>query len=184
MTFTTLAIGMIVAGAATKGISDWRQGGAAMRAGEAQQDVAEDAANLSEWNARVAEAQSKDALVRGAEQESKFRTQVRDLVGKQRTGYAAGGIDVGYGSAVDVQADAAFLGELDAKTIKVNAMREAWGYTVQAEDLKRQAGIQRKEGEMALEEGRTRRGAARWNAVGGLVGAGGDLLVRKYGLSD
>lgn len=181
---TALAIGTIVAGAALKAKSQVSEGAAAYRAGEAQQQVAESQAGLADYNAQVADLQARDAVERGAEEESRFRIGVRDLVGKQRTGFAASGIDVGYGSAVDVQADTAFLGELDARTIRTNAMREAWGYQVQGEDLRRRAVIARMEGQQALEEGRQRRSAARWGAVGTLVGAGGDLLMRRYGMDD
>lgn len=182
--FTSLAIGMIVAGAATKAVGDWRSGGAAMRAGEGRAEVAEDEAQIAEFNAAVADLQAKDAIERGAEEESRFRSGVRDLVGKQRTGYASAGIDVGYGSAVDVQADAAFLGELDARTIRTNAMREAWGYQVQGSDLRRRAEIARKEGVQALEAGRAARSAARIGAIGGLIGAGGSLYAQHLGMAD
>ena len=181
---TALVIGTMIAGAAMKAKSQWSEGNAAMKAGEGQRDVAESQASLSDYNAQVADLQAKDALERGAEEESRFRIGVRDLVGKQRTGFAASGIDVGYGSAVDVQADTAFLGELDARTIRTNAMREAWGFNVQGEDLRRRAVISRMEGQQALEEGKARRSAGRWGAVTSLVGAGGDLMLRKYGMSD
>jgi len=184
VTFTTLAIGMAIAGAATEAVGQWQAGGAAMRAGEGQQRVAESQAELADYNAQVADLQAKDAIERGAEQESRFRTQVRDLVAKQRTGFAAGSIDVNYGSAAAVQADATMLGELDARTIRTNAIREAWGFQVQGEDLRRRAQIAHLEGRMALEEGRQRRSAARLGAVTSLIGAGGDLMLRRYGMSD
>src|SRR3989304_3955374 len=64
------------------------------------------------------------------------------------------------GAAADVQADAAFQGELDALTIRTNAAREAWGYQVQAEDLRTRATIAREEGVMLEAAGRERRTSA------------------------
>src|SRR5688572_19118326 len=86
-----------------------RQGEAEERAGLAVQRSAESQAQLAEYNAAVAELQAADAEKRGALDANKFRSRTRVLIGEQRAGIAAGNIDVGYGSAVDVQADAAFL---------------------------------------------------------------------------
>jgi hypothetical protein len=76
------------------------------------------------------------------------------MVGTQRAGFAAGNIDVGSGSAVDVQADTAFMGELDALQIRTNAAREAWGYSVEADDMRKRAVIARKTGVMVAATGR------------------------------
>jgi len=71
--------------------------------------------------AEIADLQAKDAIERGALDEQRFRQSIRATIGAQRAGFAGANIDVGYGSAVDVQADAAFLGELDALTLRNNA---------------------------------------------------------------
>jgi hypothetical protein len=84
----------------------------------AEKEAADSQADLADYNAAVAELQAKDAETRGAEEANRFRKSVNVMVGAQRAGFAAGNIDVGFGSAVDVQADAAFLGELDALTIQ------------------------------------------------------------------
>src|SRR5262245_18753530 len=117
-TLATIALVTAAAGTATSVTGQIKAGNAAKRAGKAQQDAAEDEAQLAEYNAGVAKLQAQDALARGAEAESKQRASVRMLIGSQRAGYAASNIDAGYGSAADVQADAAFLGELDALTIR------------------------------------------------------------------
>ena len=178
--FTTLAIlGGISLG--MQAIGQIRAGQAAGRAGEAQRAAAESGAELQEYNAQVAELQAKDALERGAEQESGFRMQVRGAVGAQRAGFAAGNIDVSSGSAVDVQADAAFLGELDALTIRTNAAREAWGFKVQASDLRQRAQIARREGVYLEAAGRTQAQAAYLGAAGTLLGGGASLYQARYG---
>ena len=174
---------LILGGAslAMQAAGQWKAGGAEKKAGEAAQRAAEKQADLSEYNAAVAELQAKDALTRGDLEAGRFRARTRALVGEQRVGIAAGNIDVGYGSAVDVQADATFLGELDALTVRTNAAREAWGYRVEATDLEMQADIQRAEGANMAAAGRQRQSAARWQSIGTVVGGTTSLLERKYG---
>lgn len=180
---STVALVTALAGAGTQAYGQWRQGRAAREQGEAGRAAAESQAALADYNAAVADLQARDALERGMEEEGRFRSRVRVLVGSQRAGFAAGNIDVGYGSAVDVQEDAAFLGELDALTIRTNAGREAWGYKVEAEDLRQRADIARREGVTLERAGRAAQTAARIGAVGGLLGTGASILERRYGFN-
>jgi hypothetical protein len=181
MVATSILIGIMVAQAAVGVYGAYKSGKAAKKAGEAGADVAEDQAQLAEYNAQVADLQAKDAVARAAEEESNFRSGVRGMIGAQRAGFAAGNIDVAYGSAVDVQADAAYLGELDALTVKTNGVREAWGFQVQGEDLRRRAAIARKEGGQLIKEGEARQTAARWEMASTLLGTAGSLASMKYG---
>ncbi len=178
---TALALTLAGAGAATKAVGQWKAGSADKAAGEAQQRAANDEAALSDWNAQVVDLQAKDAVERGRLEENRFRQNVNLLIGSQRAGFAAGNVDVGFGSAVDVQAESAHQGELDALTIRTNAAREAWGFNVQAEDLRRRAEITRKEGVNAAAAGRARQSADRWGAVGTIAATGASLLEAKYG---
>lgn len=180
-TMTVLALTLAAVGTATSAYGQIRAGRAAKKAGEAQRDAAESQAELAEYNAAVAELQAQDAIDRGAEDEQRFRSQVRLLIGEQRAGQAASNVDVGFGSTVDVQADAAFLGELDALQLRNNAAREAWGYTVTAEDYRRRATIARKEGTYLEAAGRQQQTTANWGAAGTILGAGSSLLMDKYG---
>lgn len=178
--FTTLAILGGVA-AVGKAYGSIKAGDAAARAGVAERESAESAAGLFDYNAAVADLQASDAIARGAEEENRFRAGVRGIVGAQRAGFAAGNVDVGFGSALDVQADAAYLGELDALTIRTNAAREAWGYKVEAEDLRRRGQITRKEGKNAELAGREQRLQSRIGAASTILGTAGSLVGQKYG---
>lgn len=169
------------AGATVQAVSAIKAGNAAKKAGVAQQAASESEAQVSDYNASVADLQALDATQRGAEEESRFRTSVRGIIGQQRAGQAASGVDVGFGSAVDVQADAAMLGELDALTIRNNAAREAWGYQVQAADLRKRAAITRKEGVNQAAAGVEQQKASRYAAAGSLIGTGASLVQAKYG---
>jgi len=179
--FTAIAIGLMVGGAIMKANAQRKAGNAAKAEGEAQQRSAEAQAQISDYNAAVADVQARDATERGELDAQKFRTRTRVLIGEQRAGFAAGNVDVGFGSAVDVQADAAFQGELDALQVRTNAAREAWGYRVEAEDTRKQAEIQRTEGGQALAAGKERQKASRWDMAGTVVGAGASLYEAKYG---
>jgi hypothetical protein len=181
--FTALAIGLLVAGTATKVAGQVKAGNAAERAGEAEQQAKEAEGQLADYNASVAQLQAQDAVARGAQEESRFRSGVRGLAGSQKAGFAAGNVDVGFGSAVDVQADTAFLGELDALTIRTNAAREAWGYKVQAEDLTRRGQIARMEGAQAREAGKAAKSGSRWATAGSILeGASGAVSIgQRYG---
>lgn len=180
--FTTLALlGLSAATTAMSAASSIKAGNAAGRAGTAQRRAAEESAGLADFNANIAELQGKDAVERGAIEESRFRSNVKVLIGGQRADLAANNVDVGFGSAADVQGDAAHLGELDALQIRTNAAREAWGYQVQAVDLRKRAEIQRKEGVMLEAAGQEAKGASRWQAVGTIAGGATSLVEARYG---
>jgi hypothetical protein len=70
------------------------------------------------------EIQATDAIARGIQSESQQRSRVSRLIGEQRVALAASGVSVDAGTAGDIQADTAALGELDALTIRANTERE------------------------------------------------------------
>jgi hypothetical protein len=172
---------LIVAGvgAGISAIKTWKAGTQAKKAGEAQQRAAESSAGLTDLNAHIADLQAQDALDRGAVDESRLRTGIRRMVGTQRTGFAASNVVVDHGSAQDVQADTAYLGELDVMQARTNASREAWGYQMQAVDLRRRAEITRQEGANAAEAGRQAQKSARWGAVAGAAMTGASLVAQS-----
>lgn len=107
--------------------------GGMMGAQNARQQGAFQAA-MAEQNAAYKEAAAQDAEKRGAVEADRYRRQVGQLIGSQRTGFAANGIDVNSGTASEIQDDTAAFGEFDALTIANNAAREAWGYRVGAQN--------------------------------------------------
>jgi hypothetical protein len=181
--FTALAIASI-ASTAWSAYQQHKAGKQEKKAGELQQEAANDQASLSDYNAEVTDLQAQDALARGAEAEQRFRTGIKGIIGSQRAQLAAGNVDVGFGSSLDVQADAAFLGELDALTIRTNAAREAWGYKVEGEDLRRQAEITRKTGVQLAAAGRQRQSQANAAAFGTILGGATSLVQMRYGFQN
>lgn len=118
-------------------------------------------------NAQLAELQAQDAIERGQVEETKSRRQTEQVIGRQRVSLAAQGVDINKGSALDVQADAAYLGELDALTIRNNAAKEAWGYRVQAQDYRYRGKVAQREGQ--------------FGAFKTILGSTGSFLLGKYG---
>jgi len=176
-----VGVGFLVVGTGIKIYSAYKAGKAAKAQGAAERDAANSEADLADYNAAVSTLQAEDALARGADEESRFRSGIRGLIGSQRAGFAAGNIDVASGSALDVQADTATLGELDAVQIRTNAAREAWGFKVQATDLNKRADIARKSGVMLEKAGRERAKAGYVNATADIVSSAGGLYGARYG---
>lgn len=163
-----MAVGTVlgIAGLVTSIYGQVKSGNAASRAGRA-------AAERDEFNASVADLQAKDALAVGREEESSFRTQVRGLIGTERVAFASQNVDVRSGSAADVQADTAYLGELDAQRIRANAARQAWGLQVQAADYRHAAAVSRAGGSAAA--------TAAYVGAGATALTGTSLLMDRYG---
>lgn len=181
---TALAVGSLVYSTVQQARAQHKQGQAAAEAGRAQNEAAQSDANRLEFNANVADLQAEDALQRGVDTESRTRQQIRGVLGAQRATLAGNGVDVGFGSAVDVQADAAYLGELDALTVRNNAAREAWGFRQAAADTRMQADIVRRGGTAAVAAGELQRQASNTAMAGTIVGGAGQtvsLLNQRYG---
>lgn len=94
-----------------------------LEAGKAQE-------SLAQFNAEMSEMQAEDAKQRGREAEKQFRQEIKQLIGKQKTSYAAQNVQLGdeYSSASEVELQTRLMGEEDALNIRSNAMREAFGF--------------------------------------------------------
>ena len=117
-------------------------------AGQKQQ--ADASAEASSYNARVAdmnatlsERRARDALERGKLEEQQKRNEVAQVAGRQKAAMSANGVDVSFGSPLDVLVDTATMGELDALTIRSNTAREAYDYQVQAANGRADANLSR-----------------------------------------
>lgn len=123
---------------------------------------------LADQNAGFLDAQAADALARGAIDESRLRTDTSRLGGAQRAALAAQGIDLTDGSAADIQDETQLMGELDALTVRNNARREAWGYRVEAWDM-------RQRGRAADAAGRAGQSSASLQAGATLLGGAANI---------
>lgn len=96
-------------------------------------------ADMSRINARMAELGARTALDNGQKQVAGLTMQAGQLKSRQRASMAANGIDLGEGSAAEIQASTELMKELDKQTIEANAVRSAWGYRTEAANLQSSA---------------------------------------------
>jgi hypothetical protein len=99
-------------------------------------------------NARLSDLEAKDATDRGQLEAQRLGLATRQNVGASRAALAAQGVDVSSGSAADVQASESAGGAIDQVTARNNAAREAWGYTVQGIQQRREGDVAAITGDM------------------------------------
>lgn len=133
--------------AAIAGISIASSAYAAYSQAEAGKKESEFNAAQAMRNARLANVQADDAIERGDKEAKVLKGKVEQVVGSQRAGFAAQGLDVDSGSTAQVQADTKDMGARDMLTIKNNAWREAWGYKVEAQNHAGNAAMEKAAGE-------------------------------------
>lgn len=98
--------------------------------------VAEATARMNQ-NAELRAAE--DARERGSKEEIAHYRRLAALQGEQLARYGAAGLDVSFGSPLDIMTDTAVLGAADAQTIRENAMREAEAHRINAANYDAQA---------------------------------------------
>jgi hypothetical protein len=116
---------------------------------------------VADNNAQIAKQRGDYAVQAGSENAAiaslKGAAEGADI----KTAQAANGVDVNTGSAKTVQESHRMASELDVDTILHNASLEKYGYTIEADNLKNEAGLSR---------------------TMGVVGAAGDLLTGASGV--
>ena len=144
-----LAIGSIAATVVGAGISYMgaqQQASASASAASYNEEVA---AN----NQKTADAAAVAAQQEGQVQQQQKAYQEDVLIGQQKAGFAANGIDVGSSSVTDVLSDTKAAGEFDQLTITNNAARETQGYLNQGINYSNQAQIDQASSQAALAGG-------------------------------
>lgn len=112
--------------------------GTGVQAGQGVLQGQQNASTLS-GNAAVLDLQANDALNRGASDEAVQANKTNELVAAQRAMQGASGVQVDSGSTKSVSMQALATGRLDEATIHTNAVREAWGYKIKADEARTQA---------------------------------------------
>ena len=130
-------------------------------------------ADLDAINARLSEGAARDSLARGEREYGASRLRTAALKGSQTAGLDAAGIDVGYGSAARILTGTDVIGEVDANTIKANAIREAWGHRIEATNLRSSSRVNRMSAK-AINPGMA--------AVSTLLTEGSQVASQYYGL--
>ena len=110
---------------------------------KAQEDQAEYQAAVARNNQIIADRNAQETQRRGEEidkqteekgrlEKNKYRRQVAEMQSDQMAKLAGQGVDVSTGTSIDLLADTAELGELDAQTIKQNTAQQAYDVRYQA----------------------------------------------------
>ena len=122
------------------------------------------------YNARVAENEAQETRRVGTEAENIQRQKTAILLSKQRAQIGAAGIELGSGSALQLQKDTATLGEADALRIRSNYERRAAGLETGAE-------LTLAQGEMAATAGVSK---AAGTLLSGAASIGGTGVADKW----
>jgi hypothetical protein len=107
------------------------QGVAAAQQAQYQSAIAAINQQTAERNAALAELNAQYTEVAGAKMQDDRGRALRSIIGAQRAGLAANGLIIDEGSGLDLQNDAAELGNLAIAEIRSNAGRQASGYRIQ-----------------------------------------------------
>ncbi len=124
------------------------------------------------FNSTIAELGAQSALSAGQQQIAAQTLKAGQLKGMQRAAMAANGIDLGTGSAAEVQVSDDIIKNLDTDTLRANAARTAWGYRAQGMEAKLNAQLQ------ALNT-RTQAKAQAINMRTGAIGMETDALLKR-----
>jgi len=104
-----------------------------LQAGKAQSASARYQGQLADINAEYADRAARDALDRGEFDALAHGRKVAQLRGKQTRDMAANGLELGYGTPLDIATDTDVLAAEDNSRIFANAMRESEGYRINAQ---------------------------------------------------
>lgn len=107
-------------------------------------------AKIAERNAGLANEQGQDAQQRGQLEASRAYRRIGQVKGQQIAAMAANGIDLGVGSALQVQQDAAMIGAEDVGQIYKATNEEVRGFGTTAANYRAQASGSRQAASGAL----------------------------------
>ena len=98
----------------------------ALVSARASQVQGQTAAKIGRNNQIMAEYAAEDAIKRGDAEADKVRQRASQIKGAQRASMAAKGLDLNVGTADELQTQVDFFSEVDQRTAKDIAAREAW----------------------------------------------------------
>lgn len=118
---------------------------------------------VAQQNAGLEKTAQADAISRQETAQQQHYRRLAQAMGEARVRNSAAGLDVGFGSAADLESDIALIGYEDSATLAANANKETRGYDISMSNYLNQGNAARAQGKAAL--------------VGGLIGATGTLLT-------
>lgn len=136
-TLGSLAVGGLVAGVAGTALGAV----GSYQAGRAQSMAYEQQAKVARQNSIIAQNNAAMERQSGTEEARRKRISTLQNIGSQKTALAANGVDVGYGTSLDVIEDTAMVGELDALMIETDSERKARNYEIESNNLVNEANL-------------------------------------------
>lgn len=130
--------------------------------GMSESNAASYNAQVSTNNAKIAKQNASYAAQEGEQREAMQQQKTRAEVAAIKANQAASGVDVNSGSALDVRSSAAETGQLNAITLKSNAIRQAYGFQTEATNDMAQASLDKSE--------------AKSDMLGGIIGGATTFL--------
>lgn len=110
-----------------------------VQSSNAQSEAAQYNAEVAKNNQTMADAAAQTALQQGAVAQQQKAYQEDVLIGQEKAGLAANGVDVGSTTATELMSDTKAAGELDQLTIINNAQRTSTGFINQGLNYGQQA---------------------------------------------
>lgn len=100
-------------------------------------------ATTARMNAIMADRRAEDALERGKLEADRYRRDMRQTKGSARASMAASGVDLGYGTPLDIFAGLEAIEAEDMANIEYNAEMEAWDERMNALNYRNSAEMSR-----------------------------------------
>lgn len=97
---------------------------------------------IAQNNATVAEYQAQDAQRRGEDDAQAIQRRAAAIKSSQRVNLASKGLDLGYGTAADLQDQTDFFAQSDVATARTNAAKDAWGKRAMGANYRAEASAQ------------------------------------------
>lgn len=113
----------------------------AIQQGKAQAAQATYQAQVARNNAIIAKQNAAYEIEAGKVEEQTQRLKTNLTIGETKAIQGASGLEVGVGSAEDVVASTATIGELDALTIRANAARRTYSYETESTNYTAQGSL-------------------------------------------
>lgn len=127
--------------------------GASIMGGIAANQQAGYAANIAEQNRRIANNQADDAANNTALEAQRRYRQIGQTKGAQQAALAANGVDINFGTSLDLQRDTAMIGAEDVGQIYKAGNENVIGFDREAWNYGAEASAQRAKGKGALVHG-------------------------------
>ncbi len=104
--------------------------------------------SLNEVNAKYAEMDANEAEVFGDTQAARYQSTIDSTLGAQKTAYASQNVDIGFGTAADVQKETSLTGALNIIDIKNQAHMKALGLRKEARNIRQSSSMSRSQSEI------------------------------------